>query len=84
MHTTRNLGVLLDLLGLKAPEGALTGLVGVLIGLRTRELLKQLLEARCRLSPVVLVIEDLHWLDSVSEELLGKFIDGEAKLRLLI
>ena len=56
----------------------------MLIGLRTRELLQQLLEARCRLSPVVMVIEDLHWIDSVSEELLGKIIDSEAKLRLLL
>jgi predicted ATPase len=62
----------------------LTGLDGVLVGLRTRELLQQLLEARCRLSPVVLVIEDLHWIDSASEELLGKIIDSAAKLRLLI
>jgi predicted ATPase len=77
-------GLLLHLLGLKAPEGALTGLDGMLIGLRTRELLQQLLEARCRLSLVVLLIEDLHWIDSVSAELLGKFIDSEAKLRLLI
>ena len=65
-------------------EGALTGLDGVLIGLRTRELLQQLLEARCRLSPVVMVIEDLHWIDSASEELLGKIIDSEANLRLLL
>ncbi len=56
----------------------------MLIGLRTRELLQRLLEARCRLSPVVMVIEDLHWIDSVSEELLGKMIDSEAKLRLLL
>ena len=78
LHSTRNLGLLLHLLGLKVPDGALTGLDGVLIGLRTRELLQQLLEARCRLSPVVMVIEDLHWIDSVSEELLGKIVDSEA------
>ena len=54
------------------------------IGLRTRDLLQQLLEARCRLSPVVLLIEDLHWIDSVSEEVLGKIVDSEAKLRLLV
>ena len=84
LHSIRNLGLLLHLLGLKAPEGALTGLDGVLIGLRTRELLQQLLEARCRLSPVVMVIEDLHWIDSASEELLGKIVDSEAKLRLLL
>jgi predicted ATPase len=84
LRSVRNLGLLLHLLGLKAPEDALTGLDGVLIGLRTRELLQQLLEVRCRLSPVVMVIEDLHWVDSVFGELLGKIIDSEAKLRLLV
>ena len=84
LHSVRNLGLLLHLLGLKVPDGALAGLDGLLIGLRTRELLQQLLEARCRLSPVVMVIEDLHWIDSVSEELLGKIVDSEAKLRLLL
>src|SRR6202040_2786545 len=84
LHSTRNLGLLLHLLGLKVPEGALAGLDGVLIGLRTRELLQQLLDARCSLSPVVMVIEDLHWIDSVSEELLGKIVDSESKLKLLL
>jgi oligopeptide/dipeptide ABC transporter ATP-binding protein len=84
LHSQRNLGLLLHLLGLKVPEGALTGLDGLLIGLHTRELLQQLLEVRCRLSPVVMVIEDLHWIDSVSAELLGKIIDSESKLRLLV
>ena len=82
LHSRRNVGLLLHLLGLKVPDDALAGLDGLLIGLRTRELLRQLLEARCRLSPVVMVIEDLHWIDSVSEELLDKIIDSEAKLRL--
>jgi len=31
-----------------------------------------------------MVIEDLHWIDSVAEELLSKIIDSEAKLRLLV
>jgi uncharacterized protein (TIGR00369 family) len=84
LHSVRSLGLLLHLLGLKPPEDALAGLDGVLIGLRTRELLQQLLEARCSRSPVVMVIEDLHWIDSVSEELLGKIIGSEAKRRLLL
>ena len=84
LHSLPNVGLLLHLLGLKVPDGALTGLDGVLIGLRTRELLQQMLEARCRLSPVVMVIEDLHWLDSASEELLGKIVDSEDELRLLL
>ena len=83
-NPSENLGLLLNLLGLRPPEGALAGLDGVLIGLRTRELLQQLLDARCRLSPVILLIEDLHWIDSVSEELLGKIVRGETKRRLLV
>ena len=58
LHSQQNVGLLLHLLGLKVPDDALAGLDGLLIGLRTRELLQQLLEARCRLSPVVMVIED--------------------------
>jgi class 3 adenylate cyclase len=84
LHSVRNLGLLLHLLGLQVPEGALTGLDGVLIGLRTRELLQQLLEARCLLSPVVMIIEDLQWIDSASEDLLRKIVDSEHQLRLLI
>lgn len=84
LHSERNLGLLLHLLGLNVPVGALAGLDGALIGLRTRELSQQLLEARCRLSPVILVIEDLHWIDSVSEDLLGQIVGGEGRLRLLL
>ena len=42
LHSPENLGLLLNLLGLKPPEGALAGLDGVLIGLRTRDLLQRL------------------------------------------
>lgn len=84
LQTVQNLGLLLHLLGLKVPDGALAGLDGVLIGLRTRELLQHLLKELCRLSPVVMVIEDLHWIDSVSEELLGKIVNSEGELRLLL
>jgi predicted ATPase len=84
LQSIRNLGLLLHLLGLKAPDDALNGLDGVLIGLRTRELLHQLLEARCGISPVVMVIEDLHWIDSASEELLSTIVDSEAKLQFLL
>jgi predicted ATPase len=84
LNSTRNLGLLLNLLGLKVPDDALAGLDGVLIGLRTRELFQQMLEARCRLSPMVMLVEDLHWIDRASEELLSKIIDSEANLRLLL
>ena len=84
LHTPENLGLLLNLLGLNPPEGALAGLDGVLIGLRTRDLLQNLLAVRCRLLPVALLIEDLHWIDSVSQEVLGKIVANEPRLKLLL
>jgi class 3 adenylate cyclase len=84
LRSPENLGLLLNLLGLEAPEGALTGLDGVLIGLRTRNLLRQLVQARSRLTPMIMVFEDLHWLDSASEELLASIIAIQEPLQLLI
>jgi class 3 adenylate cyclase len=84
LRSDENLALLLNLLGLPASEGALGGLDGVLIGLRTRDLLKQIIEARARSAPLVLVIEDLNWLDSASEELLSSVMAITERLRLLI
>jgi predicted ATPase len=84
LHTTENLGLLLNLLGIEPPEGSLAGLDGVLIGLRTRDLLPALLKARCRASPVVLSLEDIHWSDGVSQEILRRMIEDLAQSNLLI
>jgi class 3 adenylate cyclase len=80
----QNLGLLLNLLGLKAPEGALAELDGTLIGARTRDLLQRLIEQQSRLSTVVLVLEDLHWIDSASEDLLLRIVDREPTSPLVI
>ena len=74
----------MNLLGLPAPEGALAGLDAVMIGLRTRDLLLWLITARCRLKPTVLLLEDLHWIDSASEDLLARSAELEKQLPLLI
>ena len=84
LHSARNIGLVANLLGLAPSDEALAGLDGVLIGLRTRELLQAMLVARCRLSPVVLLFEDLHWIDSVSEDLIAKIVDEAAGLPLLV
>jgi len=84
LATDQNLGLLLNLLGLKPPEGALKGLDGVLIGLRTRDLLLRLLQERCHIMPVVMAVEDLHWMDRVSEELFDRLLSTEHELPLLI
>ena len=84
LGSARNLGLLLNLLGLKAPEGSLQDLDGALVGFRTRDLLRRLLRARCQLSRGIIAIEDLHWIDSASEELLGEMITSTEPLPLMI
>ena len=79
-----NLGLLMNLLGLTPPSGALDGLDGVLIGLRTRDLLPSMLEAQCEIGPVILFVEDIHWIDSASEDILLKLISCGGFANLLI
>lgn len=84
LYTEENLGLLMNLLGLVPPEGSLEGLDGVLVGLRTRDLLPALLKAQCDMGPVILLVEDIHWIDSASEDMLRKLIGGEEFVNLLI
>jgi class 3 adenylate cyclase/tetratricopeptide (TPR) repeat protein len=84
LNSPQSYGLLLNMIGLKPPDGALAGLDGVMIGLRTREMLQRLLEARCRRSLVALLIEDIHWIDRASEEVLSKIADDDARLGILI
>ena len=84
LYSAENLGLLLNLLGLKPPEGALDGLDGVLIGLRTRDLLPALLRAECANHRVVLLLEDIHWIDTASEGVLRKLVETGAQANLLI
>jgi len=80
----QNLALLLNLLGLKAPGNALAELDGTLIGARTRDLLMRLIEEQSRHSTVVLLLEDLHWIDSASEDLLLRIVDREPASPLVI
>ena len=82
--TDENLALLLNLLGLKPPSGVLDGLDGVLIGLRTRALLPQLLLTRSANQTVVLLIEDSHWIDTASAALLSDIIKRDDLKNLLI
>jgi class 3 adenylate cyclase len=80
----QNLALLMNLLGLTPPTGTLEGLDGAQIGLRTRSLLLRLLRQRCQTKPVVMLLEDLQWIDSASEALLLRIITREDDLALLI
>ena len=84
LGTAENLGLLMNLLGLTPPDGALAGLDGVLIGLRTRDLLPALLQALRGDGPVVLLFEDIHWIDSASEGILAELVGSRAQTNLLV
>ncbi len=84
LDSLENRGILINLLGLPPPEGALAGLDGVLIGLRTRDLLSAMVHAQCRLCPLIIIVEDVHWIDSATEQVLGDLIRSGAPTNLLI
>ena len=84
LYSPQNMALMLNLIGAKRIEGALDGLDGVLVGLRTREVLHQTLQAACRRSPVALLIEDIHWMDGASEEALSRLVGQAGSAGLLV
>jgi tetratricopeptide (TPR) repeat protein len=66
---------LLHLLGIKEGAAALEDIVEEGIRTRTVETLRLMLVAASRQRPLLIVIEDLHWIDAASEEYLHTLID---------
>jgi class 3 adenylate cyclase len=81
LFSVGNADLLLNLLGVAASPQSLEDAA---IGLRTGDLLRQLLQARCRRSPLVVVIEDLQWIDSASEEVLTRIVATADTSRLVL
>jgi len=63
---------LLNLLGADVPE--LSEVDSGLVGYRTREALRSIILARNNQQPVILYINDCHWIDKSSEALLENLI----------
>lgn len=83
LQPDQHLPLLLNLLGYAVdPEARATEAES--LGIRTRETLQEVLIARCRVSPVLLVLEDLHWIDSASQSLLAWVAQLRAPSRLLV
>jgi len=75
---------LLSLLGFDDKDAGLRGIDVKIIGERTREALIDLIRSRCLLTPTILAIEDLHWIDQTSENLLGRIAREKGQMPLLI
>ena len=73
----------LNLLGHEAPAGSLDGVASEVVGIRTRDAILAMLEERCRLTPTILILEDLHWVDKASEDLVARIADMDEILPLL-
>ena len=51
---------------------------------RTREALKRVLRCERQVQPLLLVFEDLHWLDSEPQAVLDRLVDSLPTARLLL
>jgi transcriptional regulator with AAA-type ATPase domain/tetratricopeptide (TPR) repeat protein len=68
---------LLHLLEIDRAAGATTaGMSPDVVKVRTFDALRQLTLRRSRTTPLIVVVEDLQWIDKTSEEYLTAFIDG--------
>jgi len=65
----------LHLLGIKEGTSSLEALSPEAIKSRTSEMLRQLVLRASRRRPLVLMVEDLHWIDRASEEFLADLVD---------
>src|SRR5215467_924340 len=69
---------LLQLLSVKEGAERLTSLSPEAIKSRTLEAMRQLSLSGSRLRPIVFVVEDLHWIDKSSEEVVASMVQGLA------
>jgi class 3 adenylate cyclase/tetratricopeptide (TPR) repeat protein len=73
-----------ELLSVKVDDGAYLQLEPELKKIRTFEAIRDLLICESETKPLVLALEDLHWIDSISEEFLGYLIDWLANTPILL
>jgi class 3 adenylate cyclase/tetratricopeptide (TPR) repeat protein len=82
-HGGERLPYLLNLLG-HSGQPALRDVEPEVIGVRTRNALTAIFRERCRQSPLTLFIEDLHWIDTASEDWLLRFAREEQTMPLFV
>jgi class 3 adenylate cyclase len=72
------------ILSLKVEDDAYLQLEPAVKKIRTFEAIRDLLVCESENKPVVFVVEDLHWIDSISEEFLNYLIDWLAGTHILL
>jgi len=75
---------LLHLLGFKSEDDRLASLSADVVQTRTFEALRQMTLLAARRRPLVLAIEDLHWIDQTSEAFLSSLVESLAGAPILL
>ena len=78
------LPALLSLLGIPVPDPAWEALDPPQRRQRTLDAVKRLLLRECQVQPLLIVFEDLHWIDSETQTLLDNLVDSLPAARLLL
>ncbi len=76
--------LVLHLLGLKEADDALRALGGDVLAARTLDTLRQMWLRGSRQRPLVLVVEDLHWIDPASEACLASLAETVGRASVLL
>jgi tetratricopeptide (TPR) repeat protein len=76
--------ILLGLLGLREGADALAGVDPEVVRMRTFATIQEVLLRRSRFTPLVVAVEDLHWIDGTSEEFLTSFAEQVAGAPILL
>jgi class 3 adenylate cyclase/tetratricopeptide (TPR) repeat protein len=84
VEPSRVLPYLHHLLSLPVEDAQFPTLTAQLIRQRTVEALKTLLIAEASRDPLVLIVEDVHWIDKASEEVLTAVVDAMVTVPLLL
>jgi predicted ATPase len=75
---------LYHLLALSVEDEVFSSLIPELLRQRTVEALKALVLAVARHQPLVLILEDVHWIDKATEEVLAALVEAMATVPLLL
>ena len=84
MDSAEGAPYLLHLLGIKEGTGGLAGLSPQVIQRRSFETLRQMTFRGSRRRPLVILVEDLQWIDKTSEEYAAFLAEGIASSRVLL
>lgn len=75
---------MMTLIGMKQDEEAKSRLSADIVGARMRNMILDLLVHLCKRSPVLLMIEDLHWIDNGSQQIIQRISNLDEEIPLML